>query len=287
MILDERCIECAKRANNRLLDKLNMSTEKREEFHLFFDGLMQPPMHHTPLDIGQKTRAKINSFSGISDPYSEEKLESNQLATQLYKEWKPLVLKSSDPFSMALRLAVAGNIMDYGPNARFDIHDTIQKVVNADFAIDHSQILKERIRQANSVLYLGDNAGEIVFDKLFIEVMQHPDVTYAVRGEPVINDVTRIDARYVKMDEVASVIDNGYNAPSTILDRSSKEFRNAFDNAGLIISKGQGNLEGLWELNDSRIFFLLMAKCPVFAELLDVPLQSFIVFNKNVPTPAN
>jgi damage-control phosphatase, subfamily I len=287
MILDERCIECAKKANNRLLDKLNMPTAKREEFHSFFDDLTQPPMHHTPLDIGQKTRAKINSISGISDPYSEEKLESNQLATQLYKEWKPLVLKSSDPFFMALRLAVAGNIMDYGPNARFDIHDTIQKVINADFAIDHSQILKTRIRQTNSVLYLGDNAGEIVFDKLFIEMMQHPDVTYAVRGEPVINDVTRIDASYVKMNDVARIIDNGYNAPSTILDRSSIEFRNAFDNAGLIISKGQGNLEGLWELNDSRIFFLLMAKCPVFAELLDVPLQSFIVFNKNVPTPAN
>jgi damage-control phosphatase, subfamily I len=281
MVMDKRCIECARRSQVRVMDKYGLSTERRKAFLSFFDEWVQSANGTSPLEVGQHLRAELERITGIADPYSEEKRAGNHAAMQLYHEFKPLVFQSEDPFNMALRLAVAGNIMDYGASERFDIHQTIRKVLHADFAIDHSQALLEKIRQASAVLYLGDNAGEIVFDKLLIEVMQHPDVTFVVRGAPVINDVTLEDAAFTGMHNVAKVISNGHNAPSTLPEKSSPEFRSVFEKADLIISKGQGNLEGLWDRHDSRIFFLLMAKCQVFAELLGVPEQSFIVYNRD------
>ena len=280
MAMDKRCIDCARRSQVRVMEKYGLLAEKQIAFLAFFDEWVQSANGASPLEAGQHLRAELERVTGIADPYSEEKRAGNQLAMQLYHEWKPLVYQSDDPFSMALRLAVAGNIMDYGASERFDIQQTIRNVLHADFAIDHSRALQEKIRQAGSVLYLGDNAGEIVFDRLLIEVMQHPDVTFAVRGAPVINDVTLEDAAFAGMHTVANVISNGHNAPSTLPEKSSPEFRSVFEKADLIISKGQGNLEGLWDRHDSRIFFLLMAKCPVFAELLRVPEQSFIVYNR-------
>jgi uncharacterized protein with ATP-grasp and redox domains len=262
------------------MDKYCLSPEIRKAFYRFSEELMQMANGLSPLEIGQQVRAELERITGIADPYAEEKQASNHTAMQLYAIYKPLVFQSTDPFNMALRLAVAGNIMDYGASQSFDVHQAIERVLHAEFAIDHSKSLQAKIGQASSVLYLGDNAGEIVFDKLFLEAVQHPNVTFAVRGAPVINDATLADADFIGMHKVAKVISNGYNAPSTMVERSSQEFRQIFESADLIISKGQGNLEGLWERNDDRVFFLLMAKCPVFAELFDVVEQSFIVYNR-------
>jgi damage-control phosphatase, subfamily I len=113
-----------------------------------------------------------------------------------------------------------------------------------------SSELKEALSTAKTVLYLGDNAGEIVLDKLFIETLMHPNLYLAVRGAPVINDATLDDAQYVGIDTVADVISNGYDAPSTIVDGCSPQFQELFNKADVIISKGQGNLEGLLDKTD-------------------------------------
>lgn len=137
----------------------------------------------------------------------------------------------------------------------------------------------EAIASANLILYLGDNAGEIVFDKLFIETINHPNLVYVVRGAPVINDATMEDAEYIGMSSITKVISNEYKAPSTIPYKSGKIFQGYFEEADLIISKGQGNLEGLLPLNDGRIFYLLMVKCFVIAEFLKVKKDSYVVYN--------
>ncbi|MCX6234114.1 MAG: ARMT1-like domain-containing protein [Bacteroidetes bacterium] len=230
-------------------------------------------------ELQRKLQHRFSLFSGVDDPFADEKKRSNLIALDLYKQWQPKVIKSENPFDMALRLAIAGNIMDFGANHNFNIHETIEKVLHADFAIDHSSLLKQRISAAKSILYLGDNAGEIVFDKLFLEILMNHNVTYAVKGGPIINDVTIFDASEVEIDNAADVISNGYDAPSTVLEKSSQEFKDRFNSADLIISKGQGNLEGLISLNDKRIFFLLMVKCDVIAELLWAPVGSFVVYN--------
>ncbi|MGE4290028.1 MAG: DUF89 domain-containing protein [Salinivirgaceae bacterium] len=213
------------------------------------------------------------------DPFAYEKALSNQTALLLYRQWKPKTVDAVDPFTLALRLALAGNIMDYGANIEINIQQTIQKALNTKLAIDHTAWLTRALKKANTVLYLGDNAGEIVFDKLFIETLMHPNLIYVVKGAPVLNDSTLSDAFEINMEEVADVITNGDDAPSTLLENCSKEFIEAYRNADLIIAKGQGNFEGLMHQNDSRLFFLLMAKCDVIAELFNVPKGSLVVYN--------
>ena len=137
--------------------------------------------------------------------------------------------------------------------------------------------LEKEIQKADSILYLGDNAGEIFFDRLFIETMNHPNVCFAVRGMPVINDVTLDDAAQVGMYQVCRVISNGFDAPSTLLEFCSTEFREVYANADLIISKGQGNFEGLMHENHPNTFFMLIAKCNTMANLLKVQKNGLLV----------
>ena len=174
-----------------------------------------------------------------------------------------------NPLNIALRLSIAGNIMDYGANSSFSVTDSIGKALMANFAIDHSKELFSRIKSAKNILFLGDNAGEIVFDKLLIEVINQQNITYVVRGGNALNDATLTDATDVGLTDIVPVITNGYNAPSTLLNKCSDEFKNAYQLADLIIAKGQGNLEGLLVENDPRIF-LLMVKCSAIAKALGV-----------------
>jgi uncharacterized protein with ATP-grasp and redox domains len=131
--------------------------------------------------------------------------------------------------------------------------------------------------KAKNILILGDNAGEIVMDKLFLSIVKHPNITYAVRGDYILNDATLEDAEKIGIQNYARLISNGDNAPSTILERTSKEFQQAYQEADLILSKGQGNFEGLMYTKDERIFFLLMAKCAVIATKLNVDLKDIVV----------
>jgi uncharacterized protein with ATP-grasp and redox domains len=283
MISDYRCFFCFARAFEKLLEKENITNEAKNSFthemiRLYtdrLDGFNSP-------DFSRDLHNLLKSYTHNPDPYKEEKRENNDQAISLVPELKKIIKQSKDPFGTALRLAIAGNIIDYAASDHFNLKATIDKVLTSDFAIDHSVQLNRAIRNAGTVLYLGDNAGEIVFDKLFIETINHPDLVYVVRGAPVINDATMEDAEYVGMNKVAKVISNGYDAPSTIVHKSSNGFQNYFNKADLIISKGQGNLEGLLALNDKRIFFLLMSKCDVISELLGVEKNSFVAFNSSI-----
>ena len=232
--------------------------------------------------ISSEIHALWRKHSGNEDPYLEEKKHSNDIALGLYDELKEKVRMSADPVDTALRLAIAGNIIDYGASYPFDFHATIDRVMSSHFAIDHSKQLREVIAKSKTILYLGDNSGEIVMDKLFIETLGLRNVVFAVRGAPVINDVTMDDARYVGIDKITRVITNGFDAPSTILEYCSPEFRDVFEYADLVISKGQGNFEGLNDKTDKNIFFLLMAKCKVVAETLNVSQGSFVIKNSMI-----
>jgi len=279
MALDPRCKECFCRNFERLLIRSPLTTDQAAEFATFFTELLADGEHLSNPEFQRAMQRKLKTLNHIDDPYLDEKQLSNQIALDLYQVWKPQVIFSEDPFQLALRLAIAGNVMDYAVSQEFDLQSTIDQVVNAVFPVDHSSSLRDCIRAAGRILYLGDNAGEIVFDKLFIETIMHPYVTYAVKGGPVINDATISDASFTGMDWVADVISNGYDAPSTIVGKTNPEFRSQFESADLIISKGQGNFEGLMEEKDPRIFFLLMVKCDLIAEKIGVKKGSFVVLN--------
>ena len=280
--VDFRCMDCHFNAFDRLLTKHEATYNQRQEFFGYFNLVMGRSVSLTMAQVYSELNREFCRITGVNNPYAKEKAESNSLSLSLYKKFRTKVLESANPFDMALRLAIAGNIIDYGANANFNVPITIQKVLESEFAIDHSKELIKRIKSASRILYLGDNAGEIVFDKLFIEMIMHPRLTFAVRGSHVLNDATLEDAQQVGMNLVADVISNGYDAPSTVLSECSEEFLRYYKEADLIISKGQGNFEGLIEVNDPRIFHLLMVKCDVVAELLHVKKDSFVVCNKSI-----
>ena len=278
--MDSRCKTCFSNNYDWLLKKNPLSGCEALMFCAFFNGLIANGESKATPEIQREILHKLRSLNGVADPYFEEKQQSNRIACKLYGEWKPKVLVSANPFNLALRLAIAGNIMDYGANQVFDVQKTIEKTLHTDFAIDHSALLQQRIKEAKSILYLGDNAGEIVFDKLFIETIRHPNVIFAVKDAPVLNDVTVEDAKAVGMYEVAEVISNGYDASSTLLKKCSPDFLDVYRSADLIISKGQGNLEGLINEKDTRIFFLFMVKCEVIAERIGVKKGSLVILNQ-------
>ncbi len=278
---DDRCANCFLRTYQRLFKKFDVSISQKEQFLDFFHETIRTNYHMKNPEKARLLNKIFCQITGVHDPYSEEKDASNKIAKRYYKKWRMKVLESENPFDMALRLAIAGNIIDYGANDTFNISETIDQVLKSDFAINDAVLLKQKIKESKKILYIGDNAGEIVFDKLFIETMMHNDITYAVKGSPVMNDVTIQDAIDVGMDWVADLISNGYDAPSTILSQCSDTFLKVYDEADLIISKGQGNLEGLFEENNSKIFFLLMIKCDVIAEILKVKKGDFVVYNQN------
>jgi len=283
MTSDYRCFYCLARSFEKLLEKEPMSAQAKNSFTLDMINLYKTHQEKisTP-EFARNLHWILKGYSGNSDPYKAEKRGSNIQALEMLPEMQEVITQSSDPFITALRLAIAGNVIDFAASQNFNLENTISRSLKSVFAIDHSEQLRVAVRSADSVLYLGDNAGEIVFDKLFINTLKHKKIIFAVRGMPVINDATMEDAEYTGMKEVAKVISNGYDAPSTIVEKSSDEFRSHFYSAGLIIAKGQGNLEGLLHLNDKRIFFLLMVKCNVMAEFLKVEKDSFVVFNASI-----
>ncbi len=220
---------------------------------------------------------------GISDPYAELKHEYNELMLNLYPELEERVLSSPNPYLTALKLAIAGNIIDFGANQEIDIHTTIEKVLDTDFAIDDSSKLKEEFAKARTVLYLGDNCGEIVADKLLIKTLFRelgkPDEFYfSVRGKPILNDATREDAEFVGIDKMVNIIDTNDDAPGVLLENATDEYRKIYNKADVIISKGMGNFESLSEMEDN-IYFLLIAKCKLVAGHLGVGKGEAVVTN--------
>ncbi len=276
--MNYQCVFCQFRMFENLLENQPVSDNEKEMLvNDFIQYLASSNNNNTAPQVARDLHAKIRDILKNPDPYQKHKEAHNHFMLKEYKILKQKVSQSADPFETALRLAISGNIIDYGPAQDFNISKTIDHVLSADFAIDHSKKLKEAINNANTILYLGDNAGEIVADKLFIETIAHPNLYFAVRGAPIINDITRDDAKLVKMHEVAHVIDNGYDAPSTILDKTSPEFNEIFYEADVVISKGQGNLEGLLGTEKENLFFLLMVKCDLIGALIGTKKGDFVV----------
>jgi uncharacterized protein with ATP-grasp and redox domains len=236
----------------------------------------------TPPEIAFEVHRIVRERLGDSDPYRAAKAEGTRLALDLYPRLKDLVARSEDPLDTAVRLSIAGNIIDFGISDDVpDLWSTVERVMAAPLAIDDLPVLRAELDAADHVLYLGDNAGETVFDRVLIEHLT-PPVVYAVKGGPVLNDATLEDALAAGLDTCSTIIDNGSAAPGTILDLCSPEFREVFDKAPLIIAKGQGNYETLSEAGP-RVFCLLQAKCSVIAADLVAPVGGAIVRRSTGP----
>ncbi len=239
------------------------------------DSLKQTGLSSTPPEIGYRIHRIVRQQVGHSDPYRAAKERSTLQALALYPRLKALVTEADDPLEVAIRLSIAGNIIDLGLPQTYDLWETVERVLAQAFALDHGPAFRRALSSAGHILYLADNAGETVFDRLLVETLDVP-VIYAVKGGPVLNDATLEDARAAGLDRVAQLVSTGSDAPGTLLHFCSPEFRRLYDSAELIIAKGQGNYETLSE-EGQRVFLLLQTKCPVIARDLGVPTGSIVL----------
>jgi len=235
-------------------------------------------MRQSPPVMAQHIHHHLRSMTGVEDPYREAKVHQNRMALKVFPDMQAKIESSKDPLVTAARLAIAGNIIDMGVNGNITIdslRESIDQALTTEFVGDRDDFVQASAR-AKSILYLCDNAGEIVFDRLLIEALGASRVTAVVRGAPVLNDATMADAVSTGLHKIVTVMENGSDAPGTLLDDCSTEFRKHFEQADMIIAKGQGNFETLSEA-PYPIFFLFQAKCPVIAGHADVPLKSHVL----------
>jgi uncharacterized protein with ATP-grasp and redox domains len=235
--------------------------------------LSATPAHNSTLALWAAHRALRND-----DPFAAQKRRYNALALQLYPRLKAMVDAADCRIEAAVKLAIAGNIIDLGildqPSGHdVDVEGSIAAVFAEGLALDDLPALQEALGRAHRVLYLADNAGEIVFDRVLVEEMvaRGLDVTVAVKERPILNDVMQEDARASGIDLYARVISTGSGEIGVPLPRCSAAFRQVLQSSDLIVSKGQGNFESLDDV-PAPVFFLLKAKCEVTAAALGVRL---------------
>jgi uncharacterized protein with ATP-grasp and redox domains len=261
-----------------------MATDDEKKIKELLDevGMMLKdiPLESTPPETGRIIQRKIREIIGNTDPYKDIKDQNTENSLRLYPSLRKEVEKSSDRLLTAIRIAIAGNVIDMGPNKSFDIEKELDEILVKDFAICDYINFRHYLDRTDEILYIGDNAGESVFDKILIEEMRKP-VTYVVRGTPVINDVTYEDAIHAGLDKVATILSSGTDAPGAVLKTCSAEFGEAYENSRFIISKGQGNYEALSE-EKRPIFFLLKAKCGVIADDIGVNEDDIILRGPNI-----
>ncbi len=281
------CIPCLIR---QTIDAARLGTDDENLQRQVLNQVMQYLQHMdyqlSPPEVGKQIFKIIHDLTGCADPYHELKLRYNTVALKNYNAFKRQVYLNNDPVLLAAKLAVCGNLPELsGKGGESNIERILNNIHQQTFAIDKYAHFLEDLKITRQILYLADNAGEIVFDKLFIEVLQrfYPErnhkFTVVVRGAPIINDATMEDARLINLDKIARVIDNGDNAPATLLHGVSEQVKKFYQEADLIISKGQGNWETLHH-EKKLIYFLLKVRCPLISSALKVS-EGSLVFERS------
>ncbi len=225
-------------------------------------------------ELGTLIHQIIKKGTGNNNPYHNQRENSNLIALKVLPLIKK-ILKENNSIKNYLKASIAGNVIDFGAlGLETDIEERIIETMQKNIAIDHSIQLEDELHKAYNVLYLADNIGEIVFDKLLIEKIREYDikVVVALKEKPILNDACISDALEIALNEVAELTSIGTDSIGVIYDDLSEEFKETFHNSDLIIAKGLGNYEGLNEINlkDKPTFCLLNAKCQPVARDIGV-----------------
>lgn len=272
------CIPCILRQS---IEAAQMVTDDEDIIDEIINeyATMMPSIRNTgptPL-IVSKIQKMIKEKTQIEDPYESFKQKNIKLAMNIYKDLEDLIDSDKDPLKKALILSATGNVIDAGVSVKIKVEESILKNMEKGLTIDDYPIFQEKLQDSSSLLIIGDNTGEAVLDKLLLKELSKYDIeiTYAVRDEPVLNDITLKEAKIIGLEKYSQVISSGCSAPGMLIEQANEEFLELYNNADMILSKGQGNLEGLSEA-DRSIFFLLKAKCDLIADYLDVNLNDLV-----------
>lgn len=264
MRIDLECFPCLLR---QAVEACRLATEEEGKRVEVIRGVLRilerAPPESTPPLLCLKVHEEVKRITGNADPYREVKRAFNSLARKMYPELRKMVEGSTDRLLTAVKLAIAGNVIDVGPGMNFDPRKAVSEVMTRDLRPNHLEYLRRELGKSETVLYLADNAGEVLFDRLLIETLEDKHVVYVVKKDPLLNDASLEDAEFAGMGELAEVVEIELD-PETVYTPSQAEM---LRRAEVVISKGQGNYETL-EGTGANLFYLLMIKCPVVARKL-------------------
>jgi damage-control phosphatase, subfamily I len=279
-------LECIPCFIKQSLEAAQMATDDKEIQKQVLKEVMKYLLTITftdsPPQLSREVHAIIKKYTKNNDPYKKVKKQSNEQVKALYPKLKEIISNAEDPLLMAIKLAIVGNVIDFGTMKRFNLKQTIDSAIHKHFDDTSYPQFQNRLKKSTTILYLADNSGEIFFDKLLIEelVKRNKKVTYVVKANPIINDVLLQDAKDAQINKIATVIqgDAGQtkSAPGMVLCFVSDEFKEKLQSFDMVLSKGQGNYESLSEYN-REIFFLLMIKCPIVAKDIGIEMGQLVL----------
>ena len=282
MRIQDKCIPCIVNQAIKVADLVGLK-EKDHLLRSVFGYLSTVDFKgsSTP-ELTGEIFSLLKKETGSMDPYKETRTYYNNLFLEKLPELEQEIHEAKNPFLESIKYAIIGNIIDFNP-----IHGLKLSDIEACFArfkeealeLDDSLLLRQELSKADSLLYLGDNCGEICLDKILIKKMKELNpkcqIFFATRGEAVVNDSVEEDAYMVGMDAYAAIISNGDASLGTVLHRTSKEFQEVYQKADIVIAKGQANYECLSD-EKKNIFFLLMTKCGVIADHIGAPVMKML-----------
>lgn len=286
MRIQEKCIPCIVNQTIKVANMVGLQ-EKGDLLRSVFTYLSKVDLKcsSTP-ELTGEIFSLLKKETGNNDPYKETRARYNKMFLDRIPKLEQEINESDNPFLESIKYAIIGNIIDFNP-----IHDLTISDVEAYFAklkkeqleLDDSTLLIQEVHNTNTLLYLGDNCGEICLDKILIkkikEINPSCHVFFATRGTAVVNDSVEKDAYTVGIDSYATIISNGDHSLGTVLHRTSKDFQAIYEKADIVIAKGQANYECLSD-EEKNIFFLLMTKCKVIADDIGVPEMKMICMKK-------
>ena len=266
--LNSQCISC-------LLNKHLNNSQKTEYMQGILKIIGNADISMSAPEIVEQINEFKASLVETSD-FSEIKRYFNELMLSLEKEIDVQIKTAKNPLKTAVKYAMVGNFIDFGAMDNVQEEKLKENLNNAQSICineDEFEKFESEISTAQSIVYLIDNCGEIVLDKLLIKQILRLNsgvkINAIVRGKPVLNDCTIDDANQVGLDKLVSVMGNGTAIPGTVLNKISPEAKSLIDNADFIISKGQGNFETLHHCG-KNIYYLFLCKCQLFAERFGV-----------------
>lgn len=283
MRTNRQCLQCFERQTADVCALAGLSDGKRDRAVAEVRRKIAAfPSDHPPVEMAGDIHAWVSHYAGGLDPYADIKRLSNQLCRAGVERMQRKLAESSDPDEDVLKLAIAGNTIDFGAFAvrrmqQEEVMETIEDAFRRPLSGDPPADFWRRTAAAERILFLGDNAGECFFDRPLLERLPPEKLTYVVRGAPVLNDATREDALAAGIDEVCPVIDTGDSSPGVVPRLCSAEFREIFARSDLVVAKGQGNYEALSGFRDRHYVFLTKVKCDVIAEDIGFPTGSHVL----------
>ncbi|WOE69536.1 ARMT1-like domain-containing protein [Hydrogenimonas thermophila] len=287
MNLTPTCVTCIFSQSLRVCEKLQVDDKTTKKILDSVAGMIPEwSFDETPPQVAARVYPEIAKLLQTDDIYYDFKREATEHAKAFIPFVEEMIDKYNDKFYASLKAAVAGNVIDLAAMEQFDLQEEVAKVFDSPFEIDDSEELRKILQNSKNLLVVGDNAGEHLFDKVMMKCLKNlfPNlhIFYAVRGKPIINDITIDEAIEAGIDEVAEIIDSGVDTPGLDLNRASDKMLSVYKQADVVLAKGMGNYESLYGISTRPTFFLLKVKCSVVAASLGRNVGDIICYKESL-----